>query len=76
MLTCPATVFSPAVQSNAELFRLDGQLRPGLARVDGTTGALDAAFDLHLVTPDFPTPKIEALAVNPTGTRLVAIGVI
>ncbi|TMM36078.1 MAG: PKD domain containing protein [Actinobacteria bacterium] len=56
--------------------RLDGQLRPGLARVDGTTGALDAAFDLHLVTPDFPTPKIEALAVNPTGTRLVAIGVI
>ena len=25
MLTCPATVFSPAVQSNCELFRSDGQ---------------------------------------------------
>ena len=30
MLTCPATVFSPAVQSNAEVFRSDGQpLRQG-----------------------------------------------
>ena len=52
---------------------LNGQQRLGLARVNPATGAPDA-FDLHLTTPDFPTPKILDLAVS--GTRLVAIGVI
>jgi hypothetical protein len=56
--------------------RVDGQARPGLARVNGTSGALDAGFDLRLRAPDFRTPKIEALAVSPNGTRLVAIGVV
>jgi len=54
---------------------LDGQPRPGLARVNGGTGALDG-FDLHLTAPDFRAAKVEALAVNQAGTRVVAIGVV
>jgi len=56
--------------------RLDGQARAALARVNGTTGALDPAFDLGLAAPDFRYTKVVGLALNPAGNRLVALGVI
>jgi hypothetical protein len=55
--------------------RVNSQVRLGLARVDGTTGALDG-FSLDLTAPDFRTPKVVKLAVSPDGSKLVAIGVI
>jgi hypothetical protein len=56
--------------------RLDGQSRVALARVNGTSGALDAGFDLQLAAPDFRGAKVVALALDPAGSRLVALGVI
>jgi hypothetical protein len=56
--------------------RIDGLVRVALARVDGTTGALDPGFDLQLAAPDFRTTKVVSLALNPAGSRLVALGVI
>src|SRR5256885_12404481 len=55
--------------------RVNSQVRLGLARVDGTTGALDG-FSLDLTAPDFRTPKVVKLAVSPDGSKVVAIGVI
>lgn len=56
--------------------KLNGQARVALARVNGTTGALDPAFNLALTAPDFRVPKVVALALDPAGSRLVALGVI
>src|SRR4051794_16453879 len=55
--------------------RVNSQVRLGLARVDGTTGALDG-FSLDLTAPDFRTPKVGKLAVSPDRSQVVAIGVI
>jgi Domain of unknown function (DUF5122) beta-propeller len=50
--------------------------RVALARLATSTGTPDPDFDLRLTAPTLARVKVEDLAVNPAGTRLVAVGAI
>jgi hypothetical protein len=55
---------------------VDKTARVALARVDGTTGALDAGLNLNLTSPTVGRTKVEDTALSPDGKTLVAIGAI
>jgi hypothetical protein len=55
--------------------KIGGRERVALARVNPATGAADG-WNPQLTSPHDSRAKVEDLAVNPAGTRLVAIGAI
>ncbi len=55
---------------------VDQTARVALARVNGTTGALDATLNLKLTSPTVGRTKVEDTALSPDGKTLVAIGAI
>lgn len=55
---------------------VNGSPRVALARVNATTGGLDANFNLGLTSPTAGRTKVEDTSISPDGKTLVAIGAI
>jgi len=53
---------------------INGVVRAGLARLDPTTGAVDAGFDAKLTAPGLARVRVEDIALDPDGQRLVILG--
>ncbi len=54
--------------------KIKGLIRSGLARIDPTTGDVDANLDLPFANPLRGTMGVPEIDVSPDGTKLIAIG--
>jgi len=54
--------------------KIKGKARSGLARLDPATGAVDANLDVRFTDPPSSSMGVPKIAVNPSGSSLVAIG--
>jgi hypothetical protein len=54
--------------------RINGESRSGVAAVDATTGAVDPDVDLPFTDPRRGVLKVDKLAVDANGSKLVAVG--
>ncbi|MEU4239966.1 delta-60 repeat domain-containing protein [Actinoplanes sp. NPDC026619] len=53
---------------------IGGGNREALARLNGTTGAVDTGFDAKLTAPGLSRTRVEHFDISPDGRRLVAVG--